>query len=279
MKALYKLYLSVLQRVLPQKLDRMPEMDLVMLDREQDEEYNRDGEEGVLASVYEIVANAISRIAPATGEALDICCGSAQLLCKVAKVNRGLHFTGLDYSNHMLQFARENKIRYAVPHVDFQRGDMYHLDQIWKPRHFDLITWHFAMHHCETEDQVVAVFNQIAALVKEKGSVFVFDIRRPKTGKIALEYAEVYNNMWGDWFYQDSLDSYKAAFTFEEVERLLSQSDLKKYHHVEPVIGNMFQAIWISSSRKPPINSISNLKHNWQKEDYQFLKVVFGDKI
>ncbi|MCA9459430.1 MAG: class I SAM-dependent methyltransferase [Nanoarchaeota archaeon] len=270
-------FYAVKQKISSPKLERKPEMDMVMIDKEQDDQYTKDGIDGSLAIVYDIIINAILKLSPMQGDALDISCGSASLLCKIAKEMPLMRFTGLELSSHMIDFAKENVIKYNLKNVDFIQHNMYSLSLIKKK--YDLVTWHLALHHCDDEHKVIRVLNGIKKILKEDGTLFIFDINRPKTGKIALYLTEEYDNLWGSWFYQDSLDSYKAAFTFNELEEILNKSDLKDYVHVEPIVGNYFQAIYISKIKKNKVKEISNLKYFWQKQEYFLLKTLFRGKL
>lgn len=270
-----KFYLALKQRFARRTLARQSEMDILMLDRSQNAEYTRDGEEGSLAVLYDLIVNAILRLSPAEGKALDICCGSASLLCKVAGALPKMQFLGVDLSENMLQFAHENRERYGLTNLKFQQGDMYNLAAVTEPP-YDLITWHLAMHHCTDAEAVGRVLRQIPQLLKPNGTLFVFDINRPKTGEIALQVADTFNRTQGDWFYQDSLDSYKAAFSFEEVEEILSKSELKNVHHLEPLIFNVFQVFYISHTDNAGTRGVQNIKQLWQKLDYLLLKTSFA---
>ena len=270
-----KVIVSLKQKYLKQELRRKPEMDMVMYDKDQDEQYTKDGEEGSLAILYDLIINGVSSYAPEKGQALDICCGSGQLLCKLAKQLPGINFTGLDLSPNMIEFAKKSRKNYEVKNVDFTIGSMYDLDKIFEQK-FDLITWFLALHHCECTQDVISVFNQIAQLIEEDGTIFIFDIIRPKTGKIALQYADVFNSQQGDWYYQDSLDSYKAAFTFQEMADMLKKSDLKNYLHIEPILSNFHQAIIISKHKNKKFKKARNLKKLSQKIDYYFLRKFYS---
>lgn len=269
-----KIILAVKQRLAKQTLRRKPEKDLVMYDEEQDRQYTKDGEEGSLAILYDFMINSLLKVAPVQGRALDICCGSSQLLSKLARALPAIAFTGLDLSPHMLGFAKKSCKHNGVNNVNFQIGSMYELENIFDEK-FDLITWHLALHHCETERQVIDVFNKISQLIKPNTTIFIFDIVRPKTGKFALQYADIFNARQGDWYYHDSLDSYKAAFTFDEMAKMLSISKLANYSHQQPWIGNFHQMIIISNTSNPNIKPVMNLKHLWQKIDYYLLKLTF----
>jgi ubiquinone/menaquinone biosynthesis C-methylase UbiE len=278
MQTYQKLSLALQQRFRRQILTRKREMDLVMLDREQVDQYNKSGEDGGLAVLYEFIINTILKYSPVAGTALDICCGPSQLMLRTAQAMPQMHFTGLDLSPRMLQFGMENKKKLALPNAEFKLGSMYALETLFEKK-FDLITWCDAMHHCDHEENVIKVLNQINRILKPDGCLLIFDFIRPKTGRLALELSDLYARPFGDWLFQDNLDSYKAAFTFDETEEILQESELKNWRHVQPVIGNMFQLIVVSSATRRDPQKICQLKHGWQKIDYNFLKLIFAGRI
>lgn len=273
-----KIYYSFAQRFAKQKLERVNELDEVMYESEQDKEYSRDGDHGSLAILYDVIINSIRKISRHQGKALDVGYGSGQLLCKIAQAMPKMEFTGIDASTNMRKYALMNKKVYNVHNVNPITGSWYELEQTFKDEKFDLVTWHLALHHCQTREDVKKVFNQIAKVVKDDGSVFIFDIERPKTGKLALELAEIFNRRQDDWFYQDSLDSYKAAFTFEELNEIARESDLQNFKHVDPLIGNCWQAIYISNTHNK-IKEISHREKLWQDMDYNLLRLIFNWKV
>ncbi len=278
MTIMKKVIVGVKQRLLTQKLNRTPEDSMVMYNHEQDRQYTKDGDEGSLAILYEYMINSLLKVSPTKGDALDICCGSSQLLCKLANQLPNVNFTGLDLSPNMLKFAKKSREQYGVNNVGFQEGSMFDLDKIFDKK-FDLITWHLALHHCDTKEQVITVFNQIAKLAKPDATVFIFDIIRPKTDQLAIQYSDIFNTRQGNWYYDDSLASYRAAFSFEEMEEMLKASDLKSYQHVQPWVANFHQMISISKRVNIDLKPASNLKHLWQKVDYKLLKLTFPNGL
>ncbi len=266
------------QRFGVQRLRRQPEMDMVMLDEEQDREFALDGEFGALAVVYDMVIHAVLRAAPSQGQALDIASGSGQLLAKLALALPDMAFTGTDLSDHMLDVARSSARTYGAANVTFVRQDMFALADL-APRQFDLITWSLAMHHCQRQSDVERVLEGAHRLLKPGGTFFLFDIIRPKTGATAVAFADLYNRERGSWFYHDSLDSYKAAFTFDEVDTILAHSPFAGARHIQPSLGNFFQIVCLSSGRgaNPPARSF--LKTPSQRLDYWMMRLGFAGKL
>jgi 2-polyprenyl-3-methyl-5-hydroxy-6-metoxy-1,4-benzoquinol methylase len=271
-------YLGLMQRFAPQKLARQPEMDVVMYDQEQDEQFTRDGRDGALAVLYQLIVESILKLSPKSGRALDLGCGSGQLLCKIASEMPGMRFTGLDLSANMLDFARRSRAQYDLDNVSFRQGSWFDVDGLGRSS-YDLVTWHLALHHCDSADDVVRVVDAAAELVKPEGTLILFDIVRPKTGRLAVHLADLYSMRWGSWFYQDTLDSYKAAFTFEEMEDILNRSRLDDYVHIEPLAFNFWQIAFVSRQRNRPVRARSHLTRWWQKRDYLLLKAFFGSRF
>ena len=249
-----------------------------MLDEEQDAQYSRDGEHGSLAVLYDCFINTALKISPERGLALDVACGAGQLLAKLARSMPDMQFLGTDISPHMLNLAAQNAQRFGAHNLRLQRHSMYELASLGEAR-FDLVTYSLALHHCDNEQSAREVLNGIAHVLKPGGSVLIFDILRPKTGALALSFADKFNRAEGSWYYQDSLDSYKAAFTFSELEDILKTSALKNYRHVTPTVGNFFQFVYISSQSARSTRRVSHLQHLWQKRDYLMLQLGFLGKI
>lgn len=271
-------YLALMQRFAPQTLVRQPEMDVVMYDREQDEQFTLDGRQGALAVLYQVIVEAILKLAPEGGRALDLGCGSGQLLCKVASEMPAMQFTGLDLSANMLRFARRSLDQYDLDNVSLRQGSWFDVADLGRSS-YDLVTWHLALHHCDTADDVVRVIDAASELVSPEGTLILFDIIRPKTGRLAVHLADLYSMQWGSWFYQDTLDSYKAAFTFDEMEGILQESKLEGYVHVEPLVFNFWQIAFVSRRRNPQVKARSHLTRLWQKRDYMLLKNFFGSRF
>ena len=264
--------LSLKQKILKQKLARMLEMDMVMFEKEQDEQFSKDGELGSLAILYEIIIDILMKISPHSGNALDVGSGSGQLLSKIALAFPNLNFTGIELSPNMIHYCKKNIQKYDVPNVNIIQKSWYELNKLNNQK-YDLITWNLALHHCDTQKQVTEVINDLKNLLNPNGTLFLFDIERPKTGKIALGLCDIFNDKWGSWYYQDSLDSYKAAFSFDEMEEIIKNSNLKNFTHSNPLMANFWQFVYISSQNKSiKYKRNVKLKTLFQKTNYILLK-------
>ncbi len=266
------------QRFSAQHLRRQPEMDMVMLDEEQDQEYALDGELGSLAIIYELIISSVTRVSPHEGQALDIASGSGQLLAKLAVSLPKMQFRGTDISEHMLEIGRKSAKTYGATNLSFERRSMYELEAL-APRQFDLITWSLALHHCHRSRDVERVLAGAHRLLKPGGTFFLFDIIRPKTGASAVALADLYNRGRGSWFYHDSLDSYKAAFTFGELAEILARSPFTGIRHVQPRVANFFQMAYASHTHQRGPRPRSFLRRFSQRVDYAMLRLGFAGMI
>jgi SAM-dependent methyltransferase len=112
----------------------------------------------------------------AAGEAkypvLDLCCGTGQLALHF--LEQGFHVTGIDLSEHMLQYARENASAYVESgQARFVQADAAHfsLDQ-----QFGLVASTFdALNHLESKEALQACFRSVLAVLLD-GGYFVFDL-------------------------------------------------------------------------------------------------------
>ena len=117
---------------------------------------------GALAVLGELVLQKIS----ADASILDLCCGTGQLAHYLSA--EGYSVTGIDGSEEMLKYAREN-----APGVDFICDDA----RTFKlPTSFDLVTSFFdSLNHVMTIEELTSVFRNVFYCLLEEG-LFVFDM-------------------------------------------------------------------------------------------------------
>ncbi len=105
---------------------------------------------------------------------LDLCCGTGQLTRMLA--DKGCQVTGVDGSEEMLRFARDN-----VPDGSFIAADAR---SIRLPREYQLAVSTFeSMNHIPTLIELEAVFRNVAAALVE-GGCFVFDVLTEETYRV-----------------------------------------------------------------------------------------------
>lgn len=126
---------------------------------------------------------------------LDLCCGTGQLTQQL--LSRGYQVTGLDGSEKMLHYAREN-----APNAQFILGDARSFEF---SSNFDaVICTDSALNHIMSLEELKSVFHNVYTALKEDG-LFLFDLGLEKRyrnipvndGELENEYAwtvgETYN--------------------------------------------------------------------------------------
>jgi len=117
---------------------------------------------GALAVLGELVLPEIT----AGAAVLDLCCGTGQLAQLLSEAGYGV--TGIDGSEEMLKYAREN-----APGVDFFCDDARTFNLTPS---FDLVTSFFdSLNHVMTIEELIAVFRNVYSCLFEEG-LFIFDM-------------------------------------------------------------------------------------------------------
>ena len=103
---------------------------------------------------------------------LDLCCGAGHLALHF--LDQGYFVTGLDLSDAMLRYARENTAPYVITgQIRFVQGDAAHfsLDE-----RFGLVVSTFdALNHLPDWPSLVSCFECVSAHLEE-GGMFIFDL-------------------------------------------------------------------------------------------------------
>lgn len=103
-------------------------------------------------------------------QVLDLCCGTGQVALHF--LSRGYQVTGLDLSEHMLQYAQENaRIFMEIGHARFVQADVtnFTLDE-----RFGLAISTFdALNHLDNEAALRACFHCVATVCD---GIFIFDL-------------------------------------------------------------------------------------------------------
>ncbi|MGB3299155.1 MAG: class I SAM-dependent methyltransferase [Phormidesmis sp.] len=108
---------------------------------------------------------------PPQGKILDLCCGTGQLIQPL--IDAGYQVTGLDGSENMLSYAREN-----APQATYCLADARTFDL--GDRSFDgIFSTSASLNHIMTIEDLTQVFNRVYASLQD-GGMFVFDLNHPQ---------------------------------------------------------------------------------------------------
>jgi ubiquinone/menaquinone biosynthesis C-methylase UbiE len=159
------------------------------------------------------------------GTAVDIGCGPGYLVALLAKKSKGLHITGLDLSEEMLEQALAHAQAVGVENrVAFKIGDAGRLP--FEDHSVDLVVSSLSLHHwCDP----IEVMNEIARVLRPGGAFLIFDIRRDLAAHLWLFLWFITHFIVPDPLRRvnEPLSSRDAAYTCEEAGDLLEKSELE----------------------------------------------------
>ncbi len=159
------------------------------------------------------------------GRAVDIGCGPGYLVALLAKNSMGLHVTGLDLSEEMLEQALAHTQAVGVENkVVFKIGDAGQLP--FEDHSVDLVVSSLSLHHWWDP---IDVMNEIARVLRPGGAFLIFDIRRDLAAPLWLFLWFITHFIVPDPLRRvnEPLSSRDAAYTCEEAGDLLKKSELE----------------------------------------------------
>jgi len=161
------------------------------------------------------------------GKAADLGCGPGDLVLEMAGLAPGLHITGVDLAPEMLAQAAARAEESGVgDRVGFRLGDAQQLP--FPDGSLDLVISTFSMHHWSAP---VAVFDEVARVLRPGGAFVIFDLRRDLAAPFYLLL----------WFatnvvvpaalrrVKEPLGSRNASYTPQEAADLAAQSRLRRW--------------------------------------------------
>jgi SAM-dependent methyltransferase len=115
---------------------------------------------------------ASTSIAQVNTSVLDLCCGTGQLALYF--LERGFRVTGIDLSESMLSYARENTGKYLeTGHAKFLQGDVTHF--ILDERFGLAVSTYDSLNHLENEEALGGCFRSVFDALVNDG-YFIFDM-------------------------------------------------------------------------------------------------------
>lgn len=164
-------------------------------------------------------AGHISSVLRPCRTAIDLGCGPASQLARVAELNPGVQFTGVDLSETMLKDANNYVTARGLKNVSFRKDNITTLAEI--PDHStDAVISTVALHHLPSDNHLRECFRQIKRVLKPRGALYLADLTRPKSVKSAMSFAYTDRGHQPHLFLLDYERSLRAAFVFEELKRI-----------------------------------------------------------
>ncbi|MEO6726340.1 MAG: class I SAM-dependent methyltransferase [Blastocatellia bacterium] len=171
---------------------------------------------------------------------LDLCCGTGQISAGLSE--RGYQVTGLDGSEAMLKFAREN-----APGVRFIHGDARNF-AFTEP--FQCVLSAFdSLNHVMELDELKAVFRNVHDVMADDQSVFLFDLNLEDDSELAGSSIDMVEDdhaciVRGSYDPMKKLKQYEVTmFQWEDGEWRRSDLTLyQRYYDVETVLSALAEA-------------------------------------
>jgi arsenite methyltransferase len=215
-------YLAVIAREAlgGSRFTREPEPE-VMEDKEQVEAFAEAGRipNATLASHLFNVAHA-SEVLVGARHVVDLGCGPATQLLKLAALHPGTRFTGVDLSDEMLRLGQEELAASGLDNVSLLKGDITRLPG-FADGSVDGVMSTMTLHHLPTVDHLAACFREARRVLAPGGAVFLTDFCRLRSLRSVHFFSHMNERELARPVIVDYENSLKAAFSKEEyLERL-----------------------------------------------------------
>lgn len=170
---------------------------------------------------------------------LDFCCGTGQISAELSK--RGFRVTGLDGSEAMLRFAREN-----APNAEFIHGDARVFRQ---PNHFQCAISAFdSLNHIMELEELTKAFSNVYDSLTE-GGIFLFDLNIEDVSELLGSTLDMIEDdhvciVRGSYNQAKKLKRYEVTM-FQLEERGWQRADLtllQRYYSTEEVLSALADA-------------------------------------
>jgi demethylmenaquinone methyltransferase / 2-methoxy-6-polyprenyl-1,4-benzoquinol methylase len=123
--------------------------------------------------------------------ALDVCCGTGDLSLELAgRVTPGGHVVGCDFSEPMLDLARDKVAREGVAGVRFEWADALHLP--YDDGRFDAVTVGFAVRNLSDLDAGLAEMRRV---LRPGGRLVILEITQPTRPPLSTFYSLWFDRM------------------------------------------------------------------------------------
>ena len=170
---------------------------------------------------------------------LDLCCGTGQISHELSQ--RGFRVTGLDGSDAMLRFARQN-----APDVEFIHGDARAFHQ---PQSFQCVISAFdSMNHVMELEELTKVFRNVHEALTD-GGIFLFDLNIEDVSELLGGTLEMIEDdhvciVRGSYNQMKRLKRYEVTM-FQLEQQGWQRADLtlfQRYYSTEEVLGALADA-------------------------------------
>lgn len=207
-------YLSVICRELlgGAEFSREPEKDLVMDDKTQVEAYVAAGHlENVTLAAHLFHAAHCSETIHGARRVVDLGCGPARQLVRIAELNPGTNFLGIDLSEEMLAEGKAEIARAGIRNVELKKADICDLSFL-DDASVDGVISTMTLHHLPTVEHLARCFAEVRRILKADGAVYLTDFCRLKSAYSTHFFSHMNETVLPAPVIVDYEQSLKAAF-------------------------------------------------------------------
>ncbi|WP_153117038.1 class I SAM-dependent methyltransferase [Rhodocyclus tenuis] len=214
-----------LERLSRQELPRVPEADAVMEVPEQIAAFADSGaENGILAWLYLFHSLQSAPLIRPGDTVLDLACGPANQLLRIAQLNPQAQFIGVDASARMLEQARATLERNQVGNVSLLQDDITCLRTV-KDSSVDCALCTMSLHHLPDVHALQQTMHTTRRVLRRRGGVYLADFGRLKHRATQNYFAYDRADCQSAQFTRDFLNSLQAAFSVEELAQATAVFD------------------------------------------------------
>lgn len=207
----------------PPTLERTPEQALVMSDEPSVSAYAKGGrDDGALAGAYLYHVAQMCRLIRPDDLVLDLGCGPASLLARLAQLNPRCEFIGVDLSEAMLRHAGEMLKQRGLSNIELRHGDLSRLTGV-PDGSVDMVVSSMAFHHLPDFAALDRSFAEIARVLKPEGRLYLTDFGRLKSAASIGYFAGRAAANEEPELVEDYIQSLHAAFSKQEFEAMVQK--------------------------------------------------------
>lgn len=188
-------------------------------------------EDGIMAASNLFHAAHTTQVLQGCKNVLDLGCGPATQLVRIAELNPDTHFVGIDLSDKMLATAKKFIDEKQLSNIEVIKGDITTLD-MFADASFDGVISTVTLHHLPQVNDLEKCFYQINRVLSANGAIYLSDFTRLKSLKSVLHFAYKYRDQLSHVLCLDYERSLRAAFLlndFQNQMHYLASRDVSLY--------------------------------------------------
>lgn len=190
-------------------------------------------------------------------QVIDLGCGPATQLVRIAKLNPDTHFIGVELAPNMIASGQDYLHRNKIHNVEIVEGDITRLDT-FADTSVDGVISTMTLHHLPTPEHLKACFEQIRRVLKPGGALYLADFGRLRSHASVRFFAHMHEAYLPPAVVQDYELSLRAAFSPGEYRRL-AEGILPAQVRVYMTFLAPFMVIVKTPDRAPPPSLLAGL--------------------